>query len=58
MFALCSLLASGIEGVDVVVADVNDQESLEALCSRASVLINCVGPVSCVCVYDKDSRKS
>lgn len=36
--------ASGIEGVDVIVADVNDQASLEAMCARATVLVNCVGP--------------
>lgn len=45
----CSLLprvASGIDGVDVVVANVSDQASLETMCASTSVLINCVGPVS------------
>ena len=36
---------SMIEGVDIIIADVNDQESLEAMCAKANVLINCVGPV-------------
>lgn len=38
--------ASGIEGIDAIVADVSDQASLEAMCAKTSVLINCVGPVS------------
>ena len=40
------LVVSGIEGIDVVAADVSDDASLEAMCSKASVLISCVGPVS------------
>ena len=36
----------GISGIDIIVADVRDQDSLNSLCARASVLINCVGPVS------------
>ncbi len=42
--------------MNVVVADVNDQESLEALCSRTSVVINCVGPVSCPNSWHKQGR--
>ena len=38
--------ASGIEGVDVIAADVADQDSLENMCAKATVVINCVGPVS------------
>ena len=38
--------ASGIEGIDVLVADVADQGSLEAMCAKCTVIINCVGPVS------------
>ena len=30
----------------MLVADVSDQSSLEAICSKATVIINCVGPVS------------
>ena len=29
-----------------MIADVYDQKSLEDMCSQASVIINCVGPVS------------
>ena len=45
--SVCSLdcAESGIEGIDTIVADVSDQASLEAMCSKATVLINCVGPV-------------
>ena len=38
--------ASGIEGVDVIAADVRDDDSLEEMCSKTKVLISCVGPVS------------
>lgn len=38
--------ASGIEDVDILVADVADLGSLEAMCARCTVIINCVGPVS------------
>ena len=31
--------------MDVVVADVSDEASLEAMCARTTVLLNCVGPV-------------
>ena len=44
--SLAVLIASGIEGVDVLVADVADQDSLDAMCAKATVIINCVGPVS------------
>ena len=37
---------SGIDGVDVLVADVSDQDSLEAMCGDTAVVIDCVGPVS------------
>ncbi len=30
----------------MIIANVNDQESLESMCAKATVLINCVGPVS------------
>ena len=40
------VLASGIEGIDVLVADVESQDSLDAMCAKATVIINCVGPVS------------
>jgi len=43
--------ASGIEGIDAIVADVSDQASLEAMCAKTSVLINCVGPVSHILLY-------
>ena len=42
--------ASGIEDVDVLVADVADLGSLEAMCARCTVIINCVGPVSATCM--------
>lgn len=37
---------SNIEGIDTIVADINDQASLENMCAKATVVINCVGPVS------------
>lgn len=44
-------VASGITGVDTMMADVSDQASLEAMCASTSVLINCVGPVCEVQTY-------
>ena len=35
----------GIKDIDVVVADVNDQESIEAMCAKTRVVVNVVGPV-------------
>lgn len=46
LFPLFPRVASGITGVDVIVANVSDQASLETMCASTSVLINCVGPVS------------
>ena len=39
------IVASGIEGIDVIAADVTDDASLEEMCSKTAVLISCVGPV-------------
>lgn len=36
----------GIEGIDILVADVNDEASIEAMCSKTKVLMDVVGPVS------------
>ncbi len=33
----------------MLVADVSDQDSLEAMCADATVIIDCVGPVSNWC---------
>ena len=46
LFRLHFNSASGIEDIDVLVADVADQGSLETMCARCTVIINCVGPVS------------
>ncbi len=42
---MCSIVESGIEGIDTILACVDDQTSLEVMCSKATVVINCVGPV-------------
>ena len=44
VIALCVEL--GIEDVDIIVADVADQNSLEVMCSQTKVVIDVVGPVS------------
>ncbi len=48
IYVLCLLysLASGVEGIDILIADVGDQDSLERMCAEADVVIDCVGPVS------------
>ena len=35
----------GIEDVDIIVADVSDQDSIETMCGRTRVIIDVVGPV-------------
>ena len=32
-------------GIDIVMADVNDEESLKSMCSQTRMVLNCVGPV-------------
>ena len=46
MLCLLYSLASGVEGIDILIADVGDQDSLERMCAEADVVIDCVGPVS------------
>ena len=42
----------GIEDVDIIVADVSDQDSIETMCGRTRVIIDVVGPVrKCLCIY-------
>lgn len=36
----------GIEDAEYIIADVNIQKSLNHMCIRSHVIINCVGPVS------------
>ena len=51
-------LVLGIKGVDVVVADVNDQESIEAMCAKTRVVVNVVGPVGAWIKLDWFKNKS
>ena len=37
-------LGKDYSGIDVIVADVKDGESLNAMCSQAKLVLNCVGP--------------
>ena len=48
-----NFVASGIEGIDVIAADVTDDASLEEMCSKATVLISCVGPVGGISISHK-----
>lgn len=36
---------------NIIIADVNDYESLVSMAKKAKVVINCVGPVSILCFY-------
>lgn len=38
-------LGYDITDVGVIVADVSDESSLNAMCSSAKMILNCVGPV-------------
>ena len=39
-------LGYDVKDVGVIVADVSDESSLNAMCSSADIILNCVGPVS------------
>ena len=41
------LTERGIEDAEYITADINVQKSLNQMCMRSSVIIDCVGPVSC-----------
>ena len=46
-FASISCAGRDVTGeAGVLIADINDQESLKNMCSMAKVVISCVGPVS------------
>ena len=38
-------LGYDVKDVGVIVADVSDESSLNAMCSSAKIILNCVGPV-------------
>lgn len=42
----CFHVGDDYSGVDILIADVNDEESLMSMCSQAHLVLNCVGPVS------------
>ena len=45
-------LGYDVKDVGVMVADVSDESSLNAMCASAKIVLNCVGPVcrlSCYC---------
>ena len=44
MLQECERVGLDVDGVPLIVADVNDSASMNAMCARARVLINCVGP--------------
>ena len=42
----------GIEDIDIIVADICDQDSIEAMCGRTRVIVDVVGPVrKCLCIH-------
>ena len=44
MFRL--VLGYNIQDVGIIIADVGDEDSLNAMCCKAQIILNCVGPVS------------
>ena len=49
VFPLCYVLIHaelGIEDAECISADINIQKSLNQMCARSAIIINCVGPVS------------
>ena len=45
------LTGKDYSGIDVIIADVKNVESLNAMCSQAKLVLNCVGPV---CIIHKN----
>lgn len=53
-FCVCLCLGYDVKDVGVMVADVSDESSLNAMCSAAKIVLNCVGPVCrlfCNCFF-------
>ena len=46
LIVLFFFLGYDVKDVGVIVADVSDESSLNAMCSSADIILNCVGPVS------------
>lgn len=46
------VLATCQTKVETIIADINDPDSIRNMCSKANILINCVGPVSCNLFYE------
>ena len=43
MFVICA--GKKLKNVDTLIANVNDNQSMDAMCQQGKVLLNCVGPV-------------
>lgn len=39
-------VGKNLDGIPVIVADVNDEDSILRMCKRGRIIINCVGPYS------------
>ena len=51
-FVQCCLLAGcDLSKTAILIADVSEEESLNAMCSSAKIILNCVGPVKCSALY-------
>ena len=48
---VCLLIGYDIQEVGIILADVEDEESLNGMCSRANIILNCVGPVSRILLF-------
>ena len=42
----CLVLGYDTQDVGIITANVSDEDSLNAMCSKAQIILNCVGPVS------------
>lgn len=43
---LSKYVEKNLDGVEVIVADVGDEDSILKMCQRGRIIINCVGPYS------------
>ena len=50
----CLVLGYDTQDVGIITANVSDEDSLNAMCSKAQIILNCVGPVSWILVMENN----
>ena len=51
------LLGKDLSSVEVIVADIKNNDSIKSMCAKGRVILNCVGPVTSITrPYKKNNR--